>query len=432
MRKIEIIAAVGLALAAHQATGVKSAKKATPTSAATVCDVHTFGAKGDGTSKDTEAIQKAIDTCSPKKGTVLLAGGDFVSGPLEIKSGVTFKVAKGAQLLASVDRSDYKPATLMRQPTIEPFLHVVNADHVTITGGGVIDGRGQVWWDYIKGTKNAGVLGNDHPRPMGLLIDHSNHITVEDITVQNSGFWQIVPYYSEYLVFRNLRVLAPGHAGPNTDGIDPFSSSHILIDHYYASVGDDDIAIKSGAIGSPGPDAPSTDITIVDCTFENGHGLSIGSEISGGVSHIRVERVSLKNTGAGIRLKSNRDRGADIGDMIFKDITMDNVQTSILISSFYPKEKQTEEIPAAPVGRLTPHFHDIVFDNIKSTNGDVAGIIMGLPEARVLGVTLKNVNIQAKKGMIVGNAVVKLQGVTIKTDDGKPMTIAPSATVTGK
>ena len=127
--------------------------------------------------------------------------------------------------------TDYKKATLMRQPTVVPFIHIVNAERVTINGGGLIDGRGQVWWDYVKGVKDSGVLGTDHPRPMGMLIDHSNHVTVEDIVLQNAGFWQIVPYYSNYLTFHHLKVLAPQRGAPNTDGIDPFSSSHITIDH---------------------------------------------------------------------------------------------------------------------------------------------------------------------------------------------------------
>ena len=220
--------------------------------AQTVCAVRAYGAKGDGFSKDTVAIQKAIDDCSAKHGTVRLAGGAFVSGPLEIKSNVTFTVGADAKLLASVDRGDYKPAMLMRQQTVVPFLHVVNAENVVIDGGGLIDGRGQVWWDYVKGVKDAGVLGTDHPRPMGLMIDHSKHVRVENVTIQNAGFWQVVPYYSSELVFSHLRVLAPQRGAPNTDGIDPFSSSHIVIDHYFSSVGDDNIAIKSGAINSPG------------------------------------------------------------------------------------------------------------------------------------------------------------------------------------
>ena len=415
MLAVAVLAVLGVAGAAAQ----------------TVCDVRTFGAKGDGTTKDTAAIQKAIDTCSAKKGTVKLAGGDFVSGPLEIKSDVTLSVEKDAKLLASTDRADYKSATLMRQATVVPFLHVVDADHVTITGGGVIDGRGQVWWDYVKGVKDAGVLGTDHPRPMGLLIDHSRHFTMENVTMQNSGFWQIVPYYSDYLVFRNIRVLGPKRGAPNTDGLDPFSSSHITIDHYFSSTGDDNIAIKSGAINSPGPDAPSTDITITDCTFENGHGLSIGSEVAGGVQRVHAERVSFKGTDQGIRVKANRDRGNDISDLSFKDITMDDVRTSILISEYYPKVMPEGPVPAEPVQRLTPHFHNIRIENVKSIHSDWAGVIVGLPESPVTDIVLTNVDIQATKGFQIGYATVDMHHVSITSQDGKPLTMGPEGKVTG-
>ena len=150
-----------------------------------------------------------------------------------------------------------------------------------------------------------------------------------------AGFWQIVPYYSDDLQFRNLRILAP-HS-PNTDAIDPFSSSNIVIDQVFSSVGDDNIAIKSGAIDSPGPDDPSRNIVITDCTFENGHGHSIGSEIAGGVQNVHAERIHFKGTDQGIRIKANRDRGHDVSNISFKDLDMVDVKTAILISEYYPK-----------------------------------------------------------------------------------------------
>lgn len=402
--------------------------------AETVCDVRTYGAKGDGETKDTAAIQRALDDCSARhgagQGRVRLAGGRFVTGPLVLRSHVWLDVEKGAELLGSVDRSDYKPMEVMRKAAIEPLLRVERADGVTISGGGVIDGRGQVWWEYVKTVKDSGVLGTDHPRPFGLFLDHSTHVTVEDVTIQNSGMWQIVPYYSEYLVFRNLRVLGPKRGAPNTDGLDPFSSSHIVIDHYFSGTGDDNIAIKSGAIGSPGPDAPSTDITITDCTFENGHGLSIGSEVAGGVQHVHAERISFKGTDQGIRVKANRDRGADLSDLTFKDITMDGVGTSILISEYYPKVMPEGEVAAAPVQRLTPHFHNIRIEHVRSVHSDWAGVVVGLPESPVVDVVLKDVRIEAKKGFQVGYATVAMEGVEVKSEDGRPVTLGPQGRVT--
>ncbi len=397
---------------------------------AKVCDVHSYGAKGDGVTKDTKAIQAAIDDCAAAGGgTVRLIGGRFITAPIELKSNLEFDVEKDAVLLGSADREDYPKAVRMRQQTVEPLIAITNASDVTIKGGGIIDGQGKVWWDYVKGIKDSGVLGTDHPRPMLLLIDHSRHVVVEDVTIQNSGFWQVVPYYSDDLVFRNLKILAPQRGAPNTDAIDPFSSSHVTIDHVFASTGDDNVAIKSGAINSPGPDSPSHDITITDCEFEAGHGLSIGSEVAGGVQNVRAERIHFNGTDQGIRVKANRDRGNDVSNLNFKDITMENVRTAILISEYYPKIMPEGDVPAAPIGRLTPFFHDIHIENVTATGGDWAGVIVGLPESPVKALTMKNVSISATKGLDIAFAQVALDHVEVKANQGDPINVAKTAQV---
>ena len=400
--------------------------------AAKVCDVRQFGAKGDGATKDTAAIQKAIDTCAAAAGggKVVLSGGQFLSGPIVLKSNITLDVEKGATLLGSADRADYPAWEFARKQTVQPLVSSRNAENITITGGGVIDGQGKVWWEYVRGVKDSGVLGTDHPRPMGIVFDHSKHIKVEDITVQNAGFWQIVPYYSQYLEFRNMKILAP-HS-PNTDAVDPFSSSHIVIDHVFSSIGDDNIAIKSGAINSAGPDDPSTDITITDCTFEEGHGLSIGSELAGGAQHIHAERIHFKGTDQGIRVKANRDRGHDVSDLTFKDIDMVDVKTAILISEYYPKVYPEGEVKAEPVGRLTPNFHNIRIENVRATGSKTAGVIVGLPESHVTDIELKNVDISADTGLKVAYADVKFDNVKVVAKEGENITVSPTAKVSGK
>ena len=360
--------------------------------AQTTCDPRAYGAKGDGTTKDTAAIQKAIDVCADKGGgTVELSAGTYVSAPLVLKSNINLHLAKGATLLGSPDHADYPPQIEFHVPDRQPLLSATNASNVAITGEGTVDGNGESWWQEARSIKDHGFLG-DNPRPK--------------------------LYYSDDVVIRGVRILAPQHS-PNTDAIDPFSSSNVVIDHVYSDVGDDNVAIKSGPINSPGPDDPSRDIVVQDCTFMHGHGMSIGSELSGGAENIVAERITFEDTDNGIRVKSNRDRGHDVGNLVFKDLTMKNVKNPIIISEYYPKVMPPDDEAPQAVGRLTPHFHDIVIENMTATGGEVAAVIAGLPESPVQDVVLKNVKISAETGMRIGYAEVTGEGVVVTAAKGE-------------
>jgi polygalacturonase len=230
---------------------------------------------------------------------------------------------------------------------------------------------------------------------------------------------------------RNIRILAPEHS-PNTDAIDPFSSSNVVIDHVYSDVGDDNIAIKSGMINSPGPDAPSRNIRITDCTFEHGHGLSIGSEIAGGARNIDAERIHFNGTDQGVRIKANRDRGSDVSNIVFKDMDMTDVKTPILITEFYPGKPPAGDNPAQPVTRLTPFFHHIRIENVRATGAKTAGQIFGLPESPVKDIVLRNVTIAAASGMVVSDATVTTDRLTVKADQGEALMIRSSAHILTK
>jgi polygalacturonase len=359
---------------------------ATSVSAQKLCNVRHYGAKGDGVTKDTAAIQRAIDECAEGGGTVVLDGGSvFVSAPLTLHSHMTLSIAAGTTLAGSVDYPDKEE---FKDRGKQALLTATNAEDITIRGEGTIDGRGESWWPAPA-----------QPRPRLIVFDHSRHIAMEGVTVENSPMWQIVPYYSDDLSFKNMKILAPQHSH-NTDGIDPFSSTHVVIEHVLIDTGDDNVAIKSGQPGSPGPDAPSRDITITDCTFLHGHGLSIGSEIAGGVDNVHAERIHFKGTDQGVRIKSNRDRGnADIAHFSFRDITMDDVKTPILISEFYPKIPET--ITEEPMTRLTPQFNDIVIENLRLTN----------------------VHISAETGAVIQYADVIAKGFTVQAMRGKNLLV---------
>ncbi len=400
--------------------------------ASKVCDARTYGARADGTTKDTKAIQAAIDDCaSAGGGTVKLSGGTFLSAPIILKSNITLNLARGTTLLGSSDHADYPRKREFNAPGYQSLISATDAENIAITGEGTIDGAGKSWWDAVRGTKDAGLLGSENTRPRLIVFDHSKHLRIEGVTVQNSPYWQIVPYYSDDVIIRNIRILADPHS-PNTDAIDPFSSTNMVIDHVYADVGDDNIAIKSGMVNSPGPDSPSANITITDCEFLHGHGLSIGSEIAGGAQHIHAERIHFKGTDQGVRIKSNRDRGNQVFDITFKDITMEDVKTSILISEYYPKALPEGEVAPEPIQRLTPFFHDITIENLKSINSAWAGVVIGLPESPVKNLVMKNISIQAKKGMTFAYATVTGTNVKVTATEGQAITVAPNAQVSLK
>ena len=391
-----------------------------------ICKVQDYGAKGDGKTLDTAAIQKAIDDCAGKgadsKGVVQIGGAPkFISAPIVLKSHTVLEISTGTTLEGSTNHDDYPEVDQFHDKGRQSLISAIHAEDIVIRGGGIIDGRGESWWPN---------RAEGYTRPRLVVFDHCKHVLMENVTVQNSPMWQIVPYYSEDVTFRNMKVLAPTPDGHNTDGIDPFSSKHIIIDHVTIDTGDDNVAIKSGQPGSAGPDDPTVDVSITDCTFLRGHGLSVGSEVAGGVQHLRVERVTFDGTTQGIRIKSGRDRGSDISDFIYKDITMKNVGVAIQITDYYSAGASKEGAAAvspAPVTRLTPHMHDIVIENVKVTDAKTAMDIEGLPEAPIKNLLLKNVHIGAEKGAKIYYAEVVSQGLVILAKSGPPITAGQGA-----
>jgi len=392
------------------------------------CDVRSMGATGDGRTKDTAAIQRAIDACSvPHGGIVNFAAGTYVSGPLDWKSHVRLQLDSGATLLGSPDRSDYPIREDAKWRRVS-LLHADHATEISLTGEGTVDGNGHVWWeakaeDHKKGLPEA-------PRPMLFDLTHSKKILIDGVTIQNSPQYNIMAVLCDGLTVRNVKILNPGRTAPNTDGIDPISTSHVLIEHDLIDTGDDNVAIKSGLVERGDPNVPSTDIVVRDCDLRNGHGLSIGSETAGGVRNVKVERVKFQGTRQGIRIKSARGRGNDIGNFSFRDITMSGVETPIQITNYYTGGMKGDT--AHPVTEHTPRFHDIVIENVTATGAKRAAVIYGLPESPVKHVVLKNVHITAEAGADMQYAQVTATDFVVKASSGEAITKGPGVTMDEK
>lgn len=159
------------------------------------CSPRAHGAKGDGTTKDTVAIQAAIDACTLRGGgTVRLTAGTYLSAPLVLKSNITLQLDKGVTLLGSPDHADYPAITEFREPGLQALVSALNAVNVSIVGDGVIDGTGESWWAMARTVKNAGktvVVNNRNAGENGGTL-HSATVNVtadiffaENITFQN-------------------------------------------------------------------------------------------------------------------------------------------------------------------------------------------------------------------------------------------------------
>lgn len=405
-----IVLAVFLPTLCLTATGRAFASQASSARHPAVCNVTQYGAKPDGKTNDTHAIQAAINACEKKGGGIVrLAGGTFLSGPIVLKSHITLDVVKGATLLGSPDHNDYPEMTVFRARGRQSLISANHAEDLTIMGGGTIDGNGASWWAAARKQKHSGVVEDVVFRPRLVVFDHCQHILIDHVTIENSPSWQVVPYYSDYVTIRDSHIYAPSHA-PNTDGIDPFSSSHVTIENMVIDDGDDDVAIKSGLPGSTN-NSPSTNITVRNCTFLHGHGMSIGSEVAGGVQDVHVSNIVFRDTKNGVRVKSARDRGADISNLWFNDLKMEDVGTPILITEYYPHIPEHET--AQPVTRLTPHFRDIHISNLTAAGAKREAIIIGLPESPIRSLFLDNVHLQGGKGMRIINATVTAHDLTL-------------------
>lgn len=391
-----------------------------------VCDVRKMGAAGDGHVKDTAAIQRAIDTCSAAKngGTVHFAAGTYLSAPLDWKSHVTLQLDAHATLLGSPDVADY-PVRADAPWRLVSLLHADHATDIALVGQGVVDGNGQGWWDRQRAHRGKGL--KEEPRPMLFDLTHSQGIRIEGVTIQNSPQYNIMAVLCDGLTVRNVHILNPGRTAPNTDGIDPISTSHVLIEHTTIDTGDDNVAIKSGLVERGDPDVPSTDIVIRDCDFRNGHGLSIGSETAGGVRNVTVDNIHFDGTRQGVRIKSARGRGNDIGNFQFRNITMTGVETPIEITTYYTGGMKGDT--PHPMTEHTPRFHDFLIENLTATGAKRAAVIYGLPESPVKGVMLRHVHISAERGADLQYAEVTTEDFVVTANTGEAVTKGPGAEV---
>ena len=374
-------------------------------------NVRRFGAKGDGAHDDTAAIQAAILSC-PAGGRVLIPKGDYLTGPLFLKSHITIEMKRDAALYLKTDREQFPVLPGMTRTTDEEgevllgswegnpldsfasFITGIGVEDVKIIGPGVLDGNGPKgdWWVNPKIKKIA-------YRPRMLYLRDCRDITVQGITVRNSPAWNLHPTFSENLSFLNMRIEAPANS-PNTDGFDPESCKHVRMYGAMFSVGDDCIAIKAGKIYMGMKyHVPCEDIEIAWCCMLDGHGgVTVGSEMAGGVKNVRVHHCCMVHNDRGLRIKTRRGRGkyAVIDGIVFDHVRMAGVRCPLVVNAMYfcDPDGRTEYVQSRekqPVDDTTPTIGSIRFEQVDAENCEAcAGYILGLPERPVKEILMKD------------------------------------------
>ncbi len=399
-------------------------------------NVRDYGAVGDGRRLDTAALNAAVDACAQAGGgTVYVPPGRYLTGTVALKSNVTLDLESGATLLGSENPEDYPSTPSVwgdAHEMMAPLIYAVDAHHVTITGRGTIDGQGAIWWHRLRLTEpkkfppgpqteadRAEAAKMSRGRPHLIRPVRCTDVVIEQVTLRNSAEWTIHPMWCERVRVEGVTILNPATMAHNTDGIDPESCRNVQILDCRIDTGDDCVTLKSGLneLGRK-MGRPDENITIANCVMYHGHGgVTIGSEMSGGVRNVVVTNCVFQGTDIGIRLKSQRGRGGVVEGLSVSNIVMQDVPTPISISSFYSGNDQPSEVH--PVDEGTPRFRDLLFSNISARGAKAAGTILGLREMPVENVTLTNVHIEAQTGFSVTDATgVTFQDCVIDTAKG--------------
>jgi len=382
-------------------------------------DITSYGAKGDGLADCTDAFKKAIEECSKNGGgKVTVPEGNYLTGPIHLKSNVNLFVSENAVIKFSQDKSKYLPAVFTRWEGIEcmnysPLIYAYGEENIAVTGKGVLDGQSNNdhWWSW-KGNKDHGwvdglpnqkkdrdqlfqfaednippeerIFGEGHYlRPNFIQPYRCKNILIEGVTIKDSPMWFIHPVLCENVTVRNVTVEG---LGPNNDGCNPESSKNVLIKNCYFNTGDDCIAIKSGRNNDGRRvNVPSENIVIQNCIMKEGHGgVVIGSEISGGVKNVFAEDCSMSspNLDRAIRIKTNAVRGGVIENLYVRNITVGEVKEAVIKIDFYYEE--------ADKGNFLPVVRNLDISNVTSEKSEYAIWIKAFPNSPVENIKLVN------------------------------------------
>lgn len=341
-----------------------------------------YNAVGDGKTLNTKAIQKAIDDCGFGE-CVYIPEGDFMTGSLFLHSDMELYLEKGAVVHGTTAVKDYEPKIKSRFEGIEMMCYAallnvgeldrekgVTCKNVKITGEGTVWGGGselsqnvidvemvlmkdemEALGDKIKECETAWTIPG-RARPRLINISCAQNVEISGIKIAYGPSWNVHMIYSDNVVTYDCTIESKGvHNG---DGWDPDSSANCTIFGCEFYTGDDSVAIKSGK----NPEGniinrPCEHIRVFDCISHMGHGITIGSEMSGGINDVKIWNCDVNNSMFGIEIKGTKKRGGYV-----KNVSVRNCSVGRLI---FHSVGYNDDGVGAPT---PPEFADCIFEDI--------------------------------------------------------------------
>lgn len=446
-------------------------------------DIRDFGAKADGETLNTEAINNAIKAVSEKGGgKVVIPEGLWLTGPVVLQNNVNLHVEKNALVLFSGDadlyplvRTSFEGLDMLR---CQSPISAMNAENIAITGDGVLDGSGDSWrpvkrnkmtdgqwksllksggvvdesgkvWYPNEGALKASILTGSKEkreisdsewegmkrwlRPVLLSIVKSKRVLLEGVTFRNSPSWCLHPLSCEDLTLNGVKVFNPWYS-QNGDALDVESCKNVVVTNSLFDAGDDAICIKSGkdADGRRRGE-PCENVLVKNNTVLHGHGgFVVGSEMSGGVRNVYVADCTFIGTDVGLRFKSTRGRGGVVENVYVDNINMINIPGDALIADLYYAVKDAPGAPVPAVTEETPSFKNIHISNISCKGAGRAMFLNGLPEMPIENFSVRNMRItDAQKGAFINKvAGVTLENIEIETADNTYLQVENTTNIT--
>lgn len=399
-------------------------------------DMKRIGADASGDSLNTDLINRTIDRLAEAGGgTLYFPAGIYLTGSIQLKSNITLELEAGAILRFSDNFDDYLPFAEVRQEGVmmksfRPLIYAIDAENITLKGEGTLDGQGRAWWNELFRVLGELKKGGDmelneyqklwekendveklyaetnedwHPtldrrffRPPFIQPVRCSRVRIEGVKIINSPFWTVNPEFCDNVTITGITI--DNKPSPNTDGINPESCRNVRISDCHISVGDDCITIKSGRdLQARKLNVPCENITITNCTMLSGHGgVVIGSEMSGGVKKVVISNCVFDGTDRGIRIKSTRGRGGVVEDIRINNVVMNNIRKEAIVFNL-----RYSDMPAEAKSERTPVFHRISVSGLTGIDVDIPIKIVGLQEAPISDITLKDIDIRSAKSSCV-------------------------------